>query len=425
MPKQIPFSLMKDELIKEKEKFGALFEHAGMGIILADDKGIIKLVNQFLLGQFGYKQKSDLQGKPVEILIPKKYKPNHQGYREKYMEKPSPRVMGHGRDLFGIRKDGSEFSVEVSLSNFTAAEESFVIAFVIDITQRKVIEDDLINQKELLQASYIKIKELNDSLENEVELRTAQLQKALNQIRDSRDELSRALNKEKDLGDLKSRFVAMASHEFRTPLSTILSSASLLAKYTNTEEQDKRDKHIERIKKSVHNLTGILSDFLSMGKIDNGKIELRASKINIPEFILNICHEMEVQGKENQKIKYKHIGEVYIFLDESLLTNIIFNLISNAQKFSADNGEIKINTTIQEHILKLEVKDSGIGISKKDMEHLTERFFRAENATNIQGTGLGLHIVSKYVEIMNGSLKIKSNLGKGTTLTLQFKSCEK
>lgn len=399
---------MKNELKKEKEKFEALFEHAGMGIILADDKGTIKLVNHFLLTQFGYQKKADLEGKPVEILIPKKYKPNHQGYREKYMEHPSPRAMGLGRDLFGIRKDGTEFRVEVSLSNFTADDESFVIAFVVDITKRKEIDDALLNQKELLQNSYLKIKELNDSLENEVELRTAQLQKALNQISHSRDELSRALNKEKDLGDLKSRFVAMASHEFRTPLSTILSSASLLAKYTHTDEQDKRDKHIDRIKNSVHNLTGILSDFLSMGKIDNGKIELRSSKINIPEFILSICHEMELQGKSKQKIIPKHSGENYIVLDVSLLRNIIFNLISNAQKFSAETGKIQINTTIKDSNLKIEVKDNGIGISKKDLEHLTERFFRAENATNIQGTGLGLHIVSKYVELMNGSMKIKS-----------------
>ena len=258
-----------------------------------------------------------------------------------------------------------------------------------------------------------------------MEIRTAQLQKALTQIVDSRDELSRALNIEKDLGDLKSRFVAMASHEFRTPLSTILSSASLLAKYTHTNEQDKRDKHIDRIKNSVHNLSGILSDFLSMGKIDNGKIELRNNKINIPEFVENICHEMEQQGKVNQKILHKHSGDDWIFLDEALLRNIIFNLLSNAQKFSSEIGKIQINTSINEAILKIEVKDNGIGISKKDMEHLTERFFRAENATNIQGTGLGLHIVSKYVELMDGSMKIKSVLDKGTTLTLLFNSCEK
>ena len=416
---------MKNELKKEKEKFEALFEHAGMGIILADDKGIINLVNNFLLTQFGYEKKSALEGKPVEILIPKKYTPKHKGYREEYMDHPSPRVMGHGRDLFGIRKDGSEFRVEVSLSNFNAAEERFVIAFVVDITKRKEAEDDLKNQRELLQASYLKIKELNDSLENEVEIRTAQLQKALTQIVDSRDELSRALNIEKDLGDLKSRFVAMASHEFRTPLSTILSSASLLAKYTHTDEQDKRDKHISRIKNSVHNLSGILSDFLSMGKIDNGKIELRNNKIDIPEFIENICHEMQLQPKGDQKILNKHTGDKYIFLDESLLRNIIFNLLSNAQKFSPVNGKIFITTSINNELLKIEVKDNGIGISKKDSEHLTERFFRAENATNIQGTGLGLHIVSKYVELMNGSLKIKSILDKGTTLTLLFNSLEK
>ncbi len=407
-------------LIKEKERFEALFEYASMGILVANEKGVIEMANQFLLSQFGYETNEELLGQPVEMLIPRRYDSVHHKHRDNYAKKPERRPMGVGRDLFAVKKDGTEFPVEVSLSNYTVSAGVYVIAFVIDITKRKEIEKAIILQKEQLAEKNLKIEELNDDLEQKVELRTSQLQEAMHQIENSRDELTKALSKEKELGDLKSRFVSMASHEFRTPLSTILSSASLLAKYTETTEQEKRNKHIDRIKSSVNNLTDILNEFLSIGKIEDGKIEARFIRFNVKEFIANICTEMGGIVKKGQQIKYTHTGLQVINLDDSLLRNIIFNLLSNAIKFTSDDGVIEILSTVENGNFTITVVDNGIGISEEDQQHLFERFFRASNATNIQGTGLGLHIVAKYAELMNGTISFVSQLEKGTSITITF-----
>ncbi|MEO8770922.1 MAG: PAS domain-containing sensor histidine kinase [Ferruginibacter sp.] len=409
-------------LLREKEKFEALFEYASLGIIVANQKGIIELVNGYLLNQFGYDDKNELIGKQVEILIPSRYEHTHHTHRGNYVKKPERRPMGVGRDLFAIKKDGSEFPVEVSLSHYAIEGETLVIAFIIDITKRKEIEIAIILQKEQLAENVIKIKELNESLEKKVELRTHQLQETMSQLEESKDELTKALSKEKDLGDLKSRFVSMASHEFRTPLSTILSSASLLAKYTETSEQEKRDKHIARIKSSVNNLTDILNEFLSIGKIEDGKIIAKNTTFNLEAFINDILNEIRNISKIDQRFNYKHSGEKTIVSDSSLLRNIIFNLLSNAIKFTNDNGLIDIHSKTEKEKFTITVKDNGIGISQEDQQHLFERFFRASNATNIQGTGLGLHIVAKYAELLEGDINFESELEKGTTFILSFKN---
>jgi PAS domain S-box-containing protein len=407
-------------MISDKERFEAFFEFASMGILVADQHGKIIMANQLLLQQFGYEQRSALIGQPVETLIPASARTRHHQYRENYIQQPERRIMGVGRDLFGVKQDGTEIPVEISLSHYEENGQKFVIAFVIDISRRKEIENAVLQQKEALADSLEKIEKLNDELEEKVNFRTRQLQEALEHIEASRDELSKALNKEKELSDLKSRFVSMASHEFRTPLSTILSSTSLLAKYTETEEQEKRDKHIARIKSSVKNLSGILDEFLSIGRIEDGRIVVHYDHFNIKELIQTVCTEMKVICKSRQQIEYTHEGHQIVYLDPSLLRNIIINLISNAIKFTNEEGVISVHTEMTDTQLNLEVSDNGIGISQKDQEHLFERFFRATNVTNIPGTGLGLHIVSKYVELMEGTVKFESELEKGTTFIITF-----
>jgi len=223
-----------------------------------------------------------------------------------------------------------------------------------------------------------------------------------------------ALEKEKELGELKSRFVSMASHEFRTPLSTILTSAYLLSKYITTEEQPKRDKHLERIISSVNTLTDILNDFLSLGKMEEGKIFARPVSFNVCELVTGIVNEMAPIEKKGQTIQYQHKGEEMVILDKGLLKQIVLNLLSNAIKFSSDETQIEVKTVHHADALELKVKDYGMGISKGDQKHLFERFFRGANAMNIQGTGLGLHIVARYAELMNGNVTCKSELEKGS-----------
>jgi PAS domain S-box-containing protein len=407
---------MKDS----QQRFEALFQYASMGILVANETGEIVLANNFLLTLFGYDNGDELIGKKIEQLIPSRYHKQHTQHRDNYTKHPRPRPMGVGKDLFAIKKNGNELPVEISLSNYKTSEGSFTIAFVTDITRRKEYEDAVIQQKEQLAAINAKIEELNNDLEQKVELRTQQLHHTLQELENSRDELTRALSKEKDLSDLKSRFVSMASHEFRTPLSTILSSASLVAKYTQADEQDKRDKHIQRIRSSVNNLTNLLNEFLSIGKIEEGKVLAKNVEFNVKELISGLCMEMEGLVKPGQDIVYGHEGEETIFLDPSLLRNIITNLLSNSIKFSAEDKLIEVRSLVAAKKISICVKDNGVGISKEDQQHLFERFFRGSNVVNIQGTGL--HIVAKYIEIMNGSVEFKSQLEKGSEFIITFKT---
>ena len=404
----------------EKIKYEALFEYASLGILVVNQKAEIILANTFLLSQFGYNDSNELIGKKMELLIPQRFHSAHVHDRNEYIANPQRRPMGLGMDLYAVKKDGSEFPVEVSLNNYEAGGESFVIAFVNDITKRKEIENATLQQKEQLALINQRIEQFNNDLEQQVALRTSQLQETLTELEISKEELLKALSKEKELGDLKSRFVSMASHEFRTPLSTILSSASLVSKYIKEEEQDKRDKHINRIKSAVNNLTDILNDFLSFGKIEDGKVMAHFTLFNIKELITTVCNEMAGIVKTGQQIIYHHQGGQMVQLDPSLLRNVMINLLSNAIKFSPLDGKIEVKSELNDTHILLTVKDNGIGISEEDKNHLFERFFRGANVTNIQGTGLGLHIVEKYVELMNGNIDFESKLEKGTSFTITF-----
>lgn len=374
------------------QELEALFNNAAIGIITVDVDGNIVLINHFAQQQFGY-EAGELIGKKIEVLIPSRYKEKHVQHRNRYHgHNPHSRPMGSGMDLFAVKKNGTEFPVEVSLSVYNTPEGAFSIAFVSDITIRKESENALMR--------------LNAELEGKVKERTQSLEEAL--------------EKEKELNELKSRFVSMASHEFRTPLSTVLSSAYLLAQYSKTEDQPKREKHIQRIVSSVNLLTDILNDFLSVGKIEEGKIQVRISEIDIRETVSTLVTELKTITKPGQEILYTHSGGTDAMLDLALVKHIVLNLVSNAIKFSPENSTVNICTINEKNVLKLSVKDSGVGISEEDQQHLFERFFRGANVTNIQGTGLGLHIVAKYVEIMNGTITFNSTLGQGTEFIIKF-----
>ncbi|MCD2422151.1 PAS domain-containing sensor histidine kinase [Niabella pedocola] len=517
--------------------FDVLFTNASLGIMVANEQGTIVLANPFLLNQFGYSEK-ELLGQKIEQLIPERYHSRHITHVHHYNEHPKNRPMGLGLDLYAIRKNGTEFPVEVSLGSYQTDQGKYVIAFLSDISKRKEAEQAL--------------QQLNEALEQKVEERTVTLKSTVKQLAsliaetEAKDtELNRiniflkniwnhaeaiiivtddagiikminpaaerllsyseteligkrtpavfldetgislaslidkagngtsneaevyykrkddshfpvsqtftamrntqgtiegylmiamdiskrkkaetdllvALQKEKELSELKSRFVSIASHEFRTPLSTVLSSAYLISKYAEKEDQYRRDKHIQRIVSAVNMLTDILNDFLSVGKIEEGKIQLRRTVFDIEQHLTQTTNELIGLLKNNQQIHYRHEGALQIELDPSLIKHILINLLSNAIKFSPEGSVIELQSTRTPGNLKISVTDNGIGISAEDQLHLFERFFRAANATNIQGTGLGLHIVSKYVELLNGTINCRSQLDAGTTFELNF-----
>jgi PAS domain S-box-containing protein len=397
----------------------SLFENATEGIILTNGQGHIVLVNPAVERMFGY-EANELNGQPVEILIPGSFRPGHQALREGFHKKPSNRSMGANRDLFALKKNGEEFPVEISLSHYKKNNELFVIAFIVDITLRKQVEQNLVKKQTELEKVTFEIRKLNTELEKKVDERTHILKEALEKLEQSQTELHEALDKEKTLNEIKSRFVSMASHEFRTPLSAVLSSASLISKYTKEDHQEKRDKHINRIKDSVKHLNDILEDFLSLGRLDEGRINADPTEFNLKEMIDETLAEVKVVLKPGQKFNLKYEGEEKINADKKLLRNILINLISNAAKFSEEDSPITISAKSENEINTITVADKGLGISTKDQEHLFTMFYRASNVTNIQGTGLGLHIVKRYLDLINGTVNLQSILGKGTSITITF-----
>ena len=374
-------------------EFEALFNNAAIGMIAVDTDGIISLVNRFALDQFGYDSEEELVGRKMEVLLPPRYRERHEGLRQNYHgTNPHARPMGVGLELYGYKKCGEEFPVEISLSVSDIGSRQHAIAFINDITGRKQSEEALVR--------------LNAELEEKVAERTQSLQEAL--------------DKEKELNELKSRFVSMASHEFRTPLSTILSSVFLLQKYILTDEQPKREKHIQRIASSVNMLNDILNDFLSVGKIEEGRLQVRLTDVDVPREVEAIIGELRAIQKPGQEIITHHSGLSTALLDATMLKHIVMNLVSNAIKFSSEGSIIEVETRGESDGHTLLVRDRGMGISAEDQKHLFERFFRGGNATNIQGTGLGLHIVAKYAELMGGSIRCESELDKGTTFIVTF-----
>jgi PAS domain S-box-containing protein len=400
---------------------GALFEYATEGILVTDNLGNIVMANPSAERIFGY-EKGELPGKKIEVLIPRRLSGSHEKVREGFNKKPEPRAMGTGRDLFATKKDGTEFPVEVSLSPFESANGKFVIAFVIDITVRKQSEEVLNRQRQELERVSGQIKQLNIELERKVEDRTTMLRETLGQLERSKNELSESLQKEKELGDLKSRFVSTVSHEFRTPLGAILSSAYLLEKYIQKHEFEKTERHLSKITESVRHMNAMLEDLLSLGKLEEGLIQAKSEEFDFRKFITDLVTEMQELARKGQKIKLD-VGNTGLFsADKRLLKNVLLNLVSNAIKFSEEDGVIEIKCKYEDGNLIIAVSDMGIGISEADQEHLFERFFRAQNAANIQGTGLGLHIISRYLELLEGSIDIKSELAVGSTFTVTIPS---
>lgn len=397
----------------------SLFEHSTEGIILTEGKGPVVLVNPAAERMFGYAA-NEIIGQPIERLIPQRYQTKHIKLREGFYNNPQNRVMGHGRELYGQKKNGVEFPVEVSLSFYRKNDDLFVIAFVVDITQRKKTEEEILQQQQELKRMANSLKELNRDLEQKVEERTTILKEALHKLEKSQIEIQEALQKEKQLNEIKSRFMSIASHEFRTPLSTVLSSASLLSKYSTAEDHAKRERHIEKIKNSVKSLNGILEDFLSLGKLEEGKISIQVDEFEVEDFMFSIVEEMTPLLKRNQHLSVHQEGLSKATSDKRLIKNILINLITNAIKFSDEGTTVQINVSVGKDVISFEVIDQGIGIPNDEFEHLFSSFYRARNAVNIQGTGLGLHIVKRYLELLQGDIQVETEVGKGSKFSIQI-----
>ncbi|WP_295792984.1 PAS domain-containing sensor histidine kinase [Mucilaginibacter sp.] len=384
----------------------AIIDNAIDGILTIDGHGIVESINPAACKLF-LCTPEEVIGKNVSTLMPQPYKSQHDEYIHRYQRTNEPHIIGIGREVTGLKKDGTTFPFRLGVSDVPFAGRKIYAGFIHDLSREKEAEHQL--------------KEYAAHLEELVETRTHSLRETVQALQLAKEEVSFSLVKEKELGQLKSRFVSMASHEFRTPLSAIQLSASLIEKYALPFENENIRKHVGKIKNAVGNLTTILNDFLSLEKLEAGKVQPAFTYFDVVKLSEEITEEMQMVAKQNQNIIYQHTGTSGIInLDPNLLKNCVINLIANAIKYSGENTFIEFNTEVTWQQCIITIKDNGIGIPDTDQKHLFEAFFRAHNTGNIPGTGLGLNIVARYTSLMNGQIEFSSNINQGTLFTITF-----
>jgi len=405
----------------------AIFDDAVDGIIIIDSRGIIEEVNKSACVLFGYNE-DELVKKSINMLMPQKEAVRHDGYLHNYQQSRIPKIIGIGREVTGKRKSGEEFPFWLAVNEVRLNDRTIYTGFIHDLSEIKNAERRLQMLNEELEKKVIartyelenvvnQLLALNKQLEEEINIKI----KIQQQLKDREAELEKSLLLERELGELKSRFVSMASHEFRTPLSTVLSSVSLIGRYTESDQQANREKHINRVKSTVAHLTAILNDFLSMNKLEEGRIQTFFEDFDPIELFHEVIEEMKTILKPNQQLINLHsTNGMLVRSDRKIIKNTLINLISNAIKYSKEDGKINCNISVNEKVLDFSVSDEGIGIPDEDQKHLFDRFFRASNVTNIEGTGLGLNIVKKYLEMLDGEISFISKLYIGTTFNIKI-----
>jgi PAS domain S-box-containing protein len=316
------------------------------------------------------------------------------------------------KDEISIFNKDKELRYLIASFSFTEEFQSSnaIIIQILDITDIKAAE--------------LRQKEINKELEERVKSRTKQLEKAMEELQDAKEEITQALEKEKELNSLKTRFISMISHEYRTPLTVILTSTYLIEQFYEGVKEDEFNKFINKIRTSVNDMTQLLEDVLTIGRNESGKAKLIPQKIDILRFLQDIIEEVKVVDKEKHKfeVNYSILDEV-IISDEKSLKHIFQNLLTNACKYSPDADLVKIDiedSETKDDYLMIKVTDFGIGIPEEDLPQLFETFHRADNVGSIQGTGLGLAIVKRSVEGIYGDIKVTSKMKEGTQFIINI-----
>lgn len=408
-------------MFNQKENlFNLLFEAVSEGVVVVDRNQKIVAINESTQRMFGY-DKDELINQDLNLLIPSKYHHKHHSHFETFVGQSEKRQMGQGRDIYGVNKDGQVFPIETGLNPIHFKGETYVMALVIDISKRKAQE--------------LEIQKLNTELEEKVAHRTHELRDSINQLQEvnvklktenqkrvrAENKLKMALKQEKELGELKTKFLSMVSHEFKTPLSGILTSVMLLGKYKLTEQQLKRDKHITTITNKVHYLNNILNDFLSIERLESGKVSYNYSEFKLSKVINEVVYNSNLLLKEGQNINYpQNIDEISVYQDEKILELALSNLVHNAIKYSSERSTIDVIVNQDNNYTNIQVKDQGIGIPKADQKNIFKRYFRAENALITQGTGIGLNIVKTHLIKLGGSISFVSKENEGSTFYISI-----
>jgi protein-histidine pros-kinase len=355
---------------RAENRFRSLLESAPDAMVIVNQDGSIVLVNSQAVVTFGYNQ-DELIGKPIETLIPESTHNRHRAQRADYTANPHARGMGIGLDLYAQRKDGSQFPVEISLSPIETEEGGLIASSVRDITERKRIEQRM------------------------VEL---------------------ALERERRI--ILSDFIRDASHEFRTPLSVIHTTAYLLEKTTDPNQSHMR---IQRIVEQANNILTLVNDLVEMARLD-GVIDLTFISVNINSLLTALCQRAQAEMVSKNIRLHMYLTEPLPLIpaNEASLYLGLSKLLANAIRYTPDGGIISIQSQRTDNEIIIEVGDSGIGIKPEDLSHIFERFYRVDEAHTTSGFGLGLPIAQKVVELHGGQIEVESTLGRGSIFRVRL-----
>jgi PAS domain S-box-containing protein len=349
---------------KAEERFRLVVESAPNAMVLINTEGKITLVNSQTEKLFGY-TRNDLIGKEVELLIPARFRDHHPDFRKMFFTKPQTRSMGAGRDLFAMRKDGTEFPVEIGLNPIESPDGSMVLASIIDITERKIQEANR----------------------------------------------------------LKSDFLANMSHELRTPLNAVLGFSELLIDKKVGELNDKQVEYLRDIHASGSHLLQLINDVLDIAKIESGKMQLSVESFAVSEVIEGLMNGLKpIADKKHVVILQELSPEIKrITIDKNKFRQILYNLLSNAIKFNREGGTVTIKTSKHgSHSFLLTIRDTGIGIEEQNLKKLFIPFVQLDSGITRQheGSGLGLALTKNIVELHHGEISIQSKIGAGSTFSV-------
>ncbi|WP_035338201.1 PAS domain S-box protein [Dokdonia sp. PRO95] len=488
-----------------EEAFMILFEGASEGIVVVNEAQTIVATNQSARDIFGY-EKKELEGKPLDTLIPMRFHKRHGGHFDKFMNHSDKREMGMGRDLYGQCKDGRQVPVEAGLNPFVLHNKNYVMALVTDITVRKNAEKELrqwanifnesLNEIFIFDATSLKfinanlgaqenigytldeltsmtpvdikpeftetqfrdyIAPLLNGVEKKLIFKTTHerkdgshypveihlqpsnaddtntlvaiilditervhyTDKLEKTVVERTHQLEEALRTEIELNELKTKFLSLVSHEFKTPLSGILTSATLAGKYTKEEQQEKRVKHLTTIQNKVKYLNTIIDDFLSIERLETGKTNYAYTTFPLSKVLNEVIYDANMHLKDGQSIKYPTDADEYIIeFDEKIMELVLSNLLYNAIKYSSEGTIVDIQLKKMSSELEIKIIDQGIGIPEHEQKFIFNRYFRAENALLNAGTGIGLNIVKTHLENLGASISFTSELDKGSIFTV-------
>ncbi|MFZ4375802.1 MAG: PAS domain-containing sensor histidine kinase [Saprospiraceae bacterium] len=416
------------ELISAKEKIEMYFDVANTINVVLDRQTKIINLNQKGLSFVGLKHEEVITQYWFNLILPPDETAPLQLALVEMMSGNIPLLDSFETTAINVDGEVKQYAWKNSLLTESNGDVVGLICSGIDISDVRDAEQRILSMNaelekrvsrrtEELAAAINQLLNINKKLEFEIQERKS----AENALLEKEKALRKAYEREKELNHLKSRFVSMASHEFRTPLSAILSSAELIEAYNDGGQDQKREKHIVRIRSAVNNLTSILNDFLSLSKLEEGKVLSHPVEFMFNDFCNDLLDDILPILKPGQKVISPTDNlKTVLFLDHKLLKNILLNLFSNAIKYSEQGKSIYFEFSMDEKSLYFSIRDEGIGIPSEEQEHLFTRFFRAHNVENIQGTGLGLTIVKRYLELMDGSIHFESHLGVGTIFKISL-----